>query len=139
ESADLVGDFFGGPAADGGADAGDDAVGATEQAAVLHLDEGALVVVEARDAGGRGGDAVGGELLDEAVLVGDDVADAGEGADGVGVAGGVAAHDDEVGGRVGLVQSADELPALGVGLVGDGAGVDDAQVGGLALGGLDVA
>src|SRR5262249_56713536 len=98
-----------------------------------------LVIVESADAGWGVGDAVGGEFLDQARLVGDDVADTGQFADGVRVARGVAAHDDNSGIRLGRVQPADQLPALGVALVGNRTGVDDAQLRRLAAGGLDVA
>ncbi len=57
------------------------------------------------------------------------MADAGQGGDGGGVAAGVAAHDHQGGFRVGLVQAADGLPALGVALVRHRAGVDHAQLG----------
>src|SRR5207237_463289 len=60
--------------------------------------------------------------------VSNDFGDAGQFADGGGVARGVAAHDYDGGIGVRLVETPDSLAALGVALGGDGAGVDDAQV-----------
>src|SRR5207248_10753893 len=69
ERAYLGDDLVRRPAAEARPHGGDDAVGAVEQAAVLDLDEGALVAVEARNAGGQLQDAELAQLFGEAVLV----------------------------------------------------------------------
>src|SRR5581483_8681570 len=51
----------------------------------------------------------------------------------------VAAHHDDAGERILLCQAADHLPAFGVAFAGDGAGIDDAQIGGLVVGHFAVA
>src|ERR1051325_6444945 len=92
----------------------DDAVAAIEQAAVLHLDESALMTVEARDAMRQHGHIVAAQLLPKSGLVGDDVGYAGKTCHRSGIARGEAAHDDDVSGRVLLGQPSHELATFGI-------------------------
>src|SRR5439155_875550 len=78
ERLDFRGDLVRGPAAHDGAHLRDDAVTAVEQTAVLHLDEGPAVAVEAGDAARQARDTEGAQLLREAGLVGYDLDDAGQ-------------------------------------------------------------
>lgn len=113
-----------------------DAETAVEQTAILNFDEGAFVAIESPNAGGHLFDAEGAQLFGEAALVRDDLRNARQARDRIRIACGVAPHDDDACGWVVLMQSADELPALGVALGGDGAGIEDAQMGRLVLGRL---
>src|SRR5262249_6819254 len=63
QAGDLLDDLFRGAAPQARPDARDDAERAVEHAAVLHLDEGALVAVEARDAARRADDAEVAQLV----------------------------------------------------------------------------
>ena len=51
QAGDLINDIFNRAAGKTGPDSGNDAVGAVEQTAILHLDKGALVACKAANSG----------------------------------------------------------------------------------------
>ena len=95
-------------------DAGDDAVGALQNAAVLHLHVGTLAAVELGDTGGHVDDAEPAEDVGQFTLVAHDLEHAGQLGDRLGIAGRVAAHHDGAGAGVVLREPPDDLPGLGV-------------------------
>ena len=122
---------------------GDDAVGTEGVAAVLDLDEGTAALGEAPQGGdlGRGGVTDGGDphravplFRQQAqqialLLVAENQGDAGDGGKGLGVDLGIAAGDDDAASGMETAGAADEIARLAVGGGGDGAGVDDDQLG----------
>ena len=124
---------------------GDDAEGAAVAAAVLDLDEGALAAAgeEGIGLGRHGGEGHGGQIefgggdRHQAVLVrvGDHQVNAGLQRQGLGLQGGQAAADDQLGAGVIALGAAQELAGLADRLLGDGAGVDHDQVGPRLVGG----
>lgn len=101
KAADFFLDVLGGPAAQAGPDAGDDAKGTLEDAAVLHFDIGALPAIETADARRQMGKTHAVEQIGQLSLVGDNLDDIGKATDRLGVPSGVTAHDDRA--RVGVV------------------------------------
>jgi hypothetical protein len=139
ECADFVFNIRWAAAAESGADGGNDAIGALEDAAVLDLDERALATFEVGDAGGKVGDAEACEDIGEFAFVGDHFDDVGKPGDSAWVACGVAAHDDGFAGRILAGKLTDDLARFGVAGVGDCAGVDNAEVSRLVLRGFPIA
>ena len=125
---------------------GDSAVGAIVVAAVLHLEEGASAVVtgEGAEEVAVSGDVsadnlsvVGGQVVEDLrdeemfLVVAEDKSDAVDVGDLTWLQLGVAAgHDDEIGG-VDTSAASDHLSALTVSLFGDGASIDNIDVGGV--------
>src|SRR5271163_1863252 len=91
--------------------------------------------VEPRNALRQSADAEIAQVLEEAILVGDELAHTRKFRDRFRIARCITAHDDNGRRRISLMQTADELPAFGIALGGDGAGVDDAKLGGFVRGG----
>src|SRR5688572_25277495 len=83
------------PAAQPRAYVRDDAIGAMEQAAILHFHEGALMAIEAANPARHVEDAERTEFLAQPRFVNDHANDAGQACDAFRVPGRVAAHDDD--------------------------------------------
>ena len=81
--------------------AGNDAIRATEQAAILHLDKSTLVSVKSRDAVRHLRHTEHLQIVSYSTLVGDYPGYTGQPADGVGIASGVATHDNDGGPGIG--------------------------------------
>src|SRR5690242_11015946 len=105
-----------------------DAVTAVEQAAVLHFDERSPMAIETGNPLRCSPHAEGMQLFGNASLVGEDFDDTRQPRHGLGIARGIAAHDDECSTGIGLSQAADKLTPLGVRFVGNGTGIDNTQI-----------
>lgn len=107
---------------------GDDAITATEQAAVLYFDEGARPVMQAVHAARDVDHAMATEPIGQFALVKDYFGNAGQSADFVGCARCITAHDHDMGVRVLVMQSSNGLTAFGIAFLRHGAGVDQADI-----------
>jgi hypothetical protein len=112
------------------------AIAAVEQTAILNFDERAAMANQAGDPPWDIDHSMTTEEVWQFPLVGDDLDHAGELANFLRSACGIATHHDDP--RLGIIfmQAADDLPALGVSLSRDCASVDDAQVSSLVLDGV---
>ena len=134
QTADFIDDVFERPRRQFGSHVGDDAVAASKQATVLHFDIRAMPAGKAVQPGGDVDDAEPRHQIGQFSFVGDDFGHPGQLGDFVGRPRGVTAHHDDSGSGIFPGHAANHLPAFDVTLIGDGAGVDDANVRLVSLG-----